>query len=346
MGTPAGFEEKEFEVLANASFSFGAFASGSAPPVLFSPGQVLEKTLGFDFSIYLAPNSTTYKLLFGSYPGPVSPGAFAAPVALPAVARSVNTFIQYKRPTYFGPNHRQTVWPQQPFLRFDVRSRYRLNNQNITDHSQLEALDVLASQNPAVKVRYACPSVWSRNDLYTQYALQDLISNCGFTDPRNLSHSENGTHSWWHNFWTFRPANPAAGCPNPSGPRRGAQTGEGFMQEVRDEIDNQPKSDPLEDIQRIRSTAKDKLTKSKFFASDSEFRGHSKAKFIERATSSSAEDFLDAPRNENWLAHSRAIDSTRPARPPRSSEMDVIEATVEVAATAKELGLTWMAAVE
>ena len=302
MGTFAGYEEKEFEALANASFVLQSSAAGPSTPKLFSPGQVLERRLGFDFSVYLDPTSTTYKLLFGAYPGPVTtPGATRTPTPLPTPARYVNSFIQYKRPEYFKQNHRQNVWGEQSFLRFSVRSRYQLAGQSITDHTQLEALDDLASHHPSVKVRYACPSVWTRQDLYTQYSTKALISGCAFTDPRNLSHVVNSTHVGWHNYWTFSPLNPGIGRPNPSGPTRSAQTGEDFMQEVRSSLDSQSSHDFRDDIFDIQSGAKEMLKNVSFFRSQSGVRGRTKAEFVEQARRSTQADFLDSPRDENWL---------------------------------------------
>lgn len=343
MGTFAGFEEKEFETLANASFVLNAPNTGANAPALFSPGQVLERKLGFDFSVYLDPTSTTYRLLFGAYPGRGTPGANTPPPQLPMPTRSVNTFVQYKRPEYFTQNHRQTVWSGQPFLRFCVRSKYRVNGQTVVDHSQLDTLDRLASSNPGLKVRYACPSAWTRNGLYTDYARLSLISNCAFTDPRNLSHVVNGGHAGWHDFWTYQPSNLALGRPNPSGPLREAQTGDGFMEEVQESVYNQASYDFLDEVFHIQATAKESLKESRFFASKSDFLGPTKAQTVERATKSTKKDFLDAPRDQNWLVKSSDMDNP-PPRQPRDNEMEVVKTTVEVAATARELGLTWMTA--
>lgn len=64
MGTWAKFEEKEFETLCNASL---LLRSRNQPgrPRIFSPGQALEKKVGFDFSMYLDPNEKVYRSLFG-----------------------------------------------------------------------------------------------------------------------------------------------------------------------------------------------------------------------------------------------------------------------------------------
>lgn len=345
MGTSAGFEEKEFETLANASFVLAAPTAPRRAPALFSPGQVLERTMGFDFSVYLDPTSTTYRLLFGAYPGPRTPGANSPPAQPPTIARHVNTFIQYKRPEYFTQNHRQTVWKGEPFLRFSVRSKYRLNGQLVDDHSQLETLDRLVSNNPELKVRYACPSSWTRDDLYADYTRQALISNCAFTDPRNLSHVVNGRHTGWHDYWTYQPTNLAVGRPNPSGPLREAQSGEGFMEEIASSFNAQPSNDFRNEVFQIQTTTRESLKESRFFASKSELRGRTKAQTVDQVTKSTEKDFLNTQRDENWLVNS-SEDSYLPARLPQGDEMEIVERTVEVAATARELGLTWMTAVE
>ncbi len=344
MGTSAEFEEKEFETLANASFALGGQSRQQSLPSMFSPGQVLEKTLGFDFSVYLSPSSTTYKLLFGSFTGPVTPGAQAAAVNLPPIARNVNTFLQYKRPTQFSRNHRQRLWRDQEFLRFDARSHYQLNGQRHRNHAQLEALDAIASQNPSVVVRYACPSTAIRRALYSQYAQGTLLASCCFLDPRKLSHAPTGTHEWWHDFWTFLPGNPGSGYPNPEGPYTVAETGDQFWHEVNGKLNSKAPQSPLREIETIRSSPLLKTRDSEFFKSPSESRGPSKSLVIQQAVDSTQRDFLNSPRNSFSNYHWAPIKNPNPSRRPNTGEMESIRAAVELAATAKEMGLTWIVA--
>lgn len=346
MGTHAEFEEKEFETLANVSFALGSHSTTGLAPPMFSPGQVLERDLGFDFSIYLNPSSTTYKLLFGAYPGPPAPGASAPPAPLPAAAPFVNVFLQYKRPEHFTVNHRQPVWQHTSFLRFEVRSRYRRHGRSIVDHSQLEALDDLAqSGGVTTKVRYACPSVWTRTDLYDLYANVNLIDTCVFVEPSLLSHQVSGAHSRWHNYWTFNPSQPlTTGIPNPRGEmREDAQSGASFSREILTNLETKVTEDFLENVHKTRSFAEG-LKSSEYLKAPSDSRGRTKSQFIDDATGSVRNDFLDQPRDDSWLVGPARKVHPRPSRRPHPTELEIISAAVEVAATAKQLDLTWMTA--
>lgn len=347
MGESAGFEEKEFEVLANASFMFGAQAGGAPLPVLFSPGQVLERRLGFDFSIYLNPSSRTYRLLFGAFPGHVVTPGTANPnphlLNQYPVLGTVNTFIQYKRPEFFKPTHRQSVWPGEAFLRFSVRSRYQVGGQKREDHRQLIALDELASSVHGVKVRYACPSVWVKEDLYAQYRAQTLIKKCSFVDPRNLSIANGVTHMGWHDFWTFKAGDPSQACGNPGGPLHESETGARFLEEFGDaEFSESREFD--DSISELKSFSDDTLKYSEFFHAESGERGSTKEQVVLESRNNVANDFLEEPWRETWHVGRRYPDVELDPRPPRGDELEFIQATVQVAATSRELGLVWLVA--
>lgn len=346
MGHNAGFEEKEFETLANATLANQAPAVLGTVPLLYSPGQVLERELGFDFGVWLDPSSITYKLLFGSFPRVSTPGTTGTPPALPRAAQSINTFIQYKRPTYFTPRHRQSVWRGQSFIKFDVRSRYTRNGVRTVDHSQLEALDVLASNNPGAKVRYACPSVWTRDDLYSQYAQRTLLPSCAFVDPRLLSHQVNGVHNSWHDCWSFRPAQPALGRPNPAGPEKHSDSGDSFLFDLSADLQGTNGSDFASDISDIESVAKEMRRNFDFFKSRSEEGEFSKASFVEQASKSIDSDLLSRPRDDDWLTIETNLAYPNAFRVPNDEDKSLIRTAIEVAATVKELGLTWFTATQ
>lgn len=339
-----GFEEKEFETLANSSFILQSSIKPGAV-VMFSPGQALEKDLGFDFSVQLDPTSTTYRLLFGSFPGTPRTVGYprANPPGMPRIHGVVNTFIQYKRPYYLRANHRQSVWRGRPFLRFDVRSTRRVNGQSVTDHSQLSALCDLADNNPDVKVRYACPSVWTSEDLYSQHADHTLVERSSFTDPRNLYHDRMNPTSGWHNYWTFTPDSPWNGRPNPDGPLRDAQTGEDFLTELSRESTRPSKAKFQHEVAEIYSKSSERLKSSNFFQQPSDYQQGTKGDAVIKARESVNEHFVEPFRDPRWLL-SKAAGSTGIVRPPSRDDIFAIETAVDVAATARELGLVWMSA--
>lgn len=344
MGHPAGFEEKEYETLMNAALAISAASQGGAPQ-LFSPGQVLERELGFDFSVFLDPSSRQYRLLFGAFQGPVlrTPGVVApAPGPLPGGAPVVNIFLQYKRPEYFRATHRQPVWNGNPFMRFEVRSRYRNGGMTVVDHSQLEALDRLAAQNPDWLVRYACPSVWTRQDLYASFSQAQLLADSCVVDPRHLARQTGG----WHNFWTFDPMNPGVGQGNPDGAKVSAETGQDFLSGLSQRVTHETGTFSQK-VGELSQALSDARQTDGYFDQATEARDRRKKaprtrnQWIERTVIEFDAALLDAPLGEEWRTR-RSGHAPRDSIRPSGGEREVIELTLEVAATVAELGLTWV----
>lgn len=339
MGTTAGFEEKEYETLANIEFAAACQCKPGQLPQVFSPGQTLEKALGFDFSINLKKNSSTFKKLFGGFTGPVShgssiPGINQPSVSLPAGAPAVNVFIQYKRPTYYSKNNRSTLWKNQEYLGFDVRQ----NN----SHQQLETLARLAAHNPTSKVRYACPSAWTKIDLYSQYDNGDLLSRSAFVDPRNLSHAVNGKHSYWHNRWTFPPSRPALGKPNPDGNLFENQSGEEFLRSLLHSASATNEWSFIEQIHELQLFMRELQEEIKIFEGRSRFGKYTKKEAIEFAVRSVSNDLDDAIFVTESDYASRQNSQHNPTNTLSESDVETIRKATEIAATARELQLTWM----
>lgn len=225
----AEFEEKEFETLSNVALVSEQLAKKRGVQV-FSPGQVLEKKLGFDFAAELGRHSRLHRRLFGGTPGmPGITAAQSASLGMPFVSSTklLNVFLQYKRPEHFRPGHRSLLWPKgEEFLRFTVSEN---NSAGGGWHfSQVSALNSLATQlQGTALVRYACPAVWTRTDLYGLYSQGQLLDNCAFVDPRKLILGTPGQQ--FHRRWTFQKPRPDFGKPNPDGALTKVENGEEFV---------------------------------------------------------------------------------------------------------------------
>lgn len=235
MGAWAEYEEKEFETLANAEFVLNSRA-GKRGIRLFSPGQVLEKTLGFDFSTKVAPHSPLHRRLFAGFPsatGITSPTASAVNIPVSKTTRLLNFFVQYKRPEHFAQGHRSSLWSKnEEYLRFRVADR-RPGAGMGWDYSQIAALvELQDALSGSALVRYACPSVWTKNALYSGFHGGDLLDSSVFVDPGELETI--GTPGTFHKYWTFQSTNLSSGMPNPGGPKARSVGGERFFNEIRD----------------------------------------------------------------------------------------------------------------
>lgn len=345
MGVYAGFEEKEYETLMNASIALGASQNGTLPRI-FSPGQVLELQLGYDFAAYLDPSSVTYRLLYGQFPGPAAP-VFGPmmPLPVPPGAPVVNAFIQYKRPEYFTDRHRQPVWRRQSFMRFGVRSRYRVDGNAVVDHRQLEALVRLANRNPDVVVRYLCPSVWTRADLYGSFQGGRLLQESCAVDPRHLGRAGGR----WHDYWTFDPLNPHVGQGNPSGPKVEIGNADSLLGSMRAKDISAPKGF-VSSVDELIEVARELRHDSNVFDAPSERvvesprRLKSKREAIEEARGFIEKSLLDDPASTRWPDGGAGGFGLTKAR-LLQEDRGMVQNVVEIAATAAELGLKWIVAV-
>lgn len=328
------FEEKEYETLMNQTLGVEAYSQNNdAMPAVYSPGQVLEKHVGFDFSIYLVPTSAIYKILFGSANNwPAAPRTQAS-VALPAAALGNNCFLQYKRPQHFTAQHQKPYWVGEPFYRFDVRSGpYQGRN-----HEQLEALVELGRMCKGSSiVRYACPATYERavlNQLYTQ---KRLLDNSVFVDPRCLGQKQGGPP--WHNYWAFkRSANGYTGRGNPDGEEVELISGDTFW----DDGEYQPIEAFPETVVNISAVMNDTPS----------VRRYLRAQHVVEGRARHIGPWVDALVEEAWNEARRDIvewaeNMGRPLTPDQIAAMrnasGTLCAAVHVGATARALGLEWV----
>lgn len=307
------FEEKEFETLANASLLAGAPAGVK----VFSPGQVLEATLGFDFSMSLSPSSKAAQILRKSFPtrSGVSPTmAAAARLPSPVSGMFLNLFLQYKRPTHFRVGHRSSLWPSgEEFLRFDAMQRKRIGGVNTVNFDQVEAMTDLESQfGVQAQVRYVCAGFATRDALYSNFAAGTLLAQSTFVEPRRLR-----LGSGFHSYWTYQSGALSSGQPNPGGPREEARNGFDFFADMR--------------FANIRASSLDEFTYNSSLAAARAKEGDSWKRRRGRERSFAE---LEEERRTEAAYEVRHLFSP--------SDADRIVQTIETAAVARTLDLEWM----
>lgn len=317
MAVWAEFEEKEFETLANVALVSEQRARKRTVQV-FSPGQVLEKTLGFDFATHVGDHTRLHRRLFGTAPG--APGATPdqlAQLKMPFApsTRLLNVFLQYERPEHFKIGHRSALWPRdEEFLRFTVSENNIVGGGYHFD--QVTALDHLAaSLGPAALVRYACPAVWTKPELYGLFSANRLLDNSIFVEPRKLA--DHRGPDPYHRRWTYQRNRPQAGKPNPAGPWTAAESGEAFMDSAETSADHSPKSEDFG-----REIVLDAVEAKKV-----------------RALVDSRKAKLAARVRARSEAEDKAIEEDLKRVSP--NEVEAVRASAELATIARDLGVQW-----
>lgn len=181
----AEFEEKTYE-------QHLIFELTGERKLFFSPGQVLEGTIGFDVALHSKnrlfwkhfPNVENskwwYKFLF-LYP----PGTEISRELWQELQRNIeyfpkfkfNCFIQAKRPEYMiGSRASEYSSWNKPYFRYDLNS------------SQQNALEFLAQKtNKKALVIYACPTFYTSSDYWKiQQQNEGLIRNSNFCEVEKL----------------------------------------------------------------------------------------------------------------------------------------------------------------
>lgn len=196
----AGFEEKTYEVAYCIELAVGV----GGQPQVYSPGQVLEKLLGFDAAGNPDPHHVLWAVLALPRPQGVQlvPPLWGASkavqppiVALPSYPISV--FLQFKRPEYLqGPAAKQWKMWNHPYYRFK-RSK-----------EQQQVLGRLERRlGVQAVVRYAAPAFHTLGELEAAQLAGTVITNSGHVPPALLQR-----HLWW----TYD-APGHVGRPNPDG---------------------------------------------------------------------------------------------------------------------------------
>jgi hypothetical protein len=194
----AKFEEKTFETAYCIEIATGP----GGHPVLFSPGQVLEKILGFDAAANPGPRHILWKVLRLPRPPGLNllPGLWAGgiqPTKAKLPTYPVSVFLQFKRPDYLrGARAKQWKLWKSPYYRFE-----RTTHQ----HTVLARLE--RNLTTQAVVRYAAPAFHTLPQLEAAQLTRSVIASSGHVAPLRLGR---------HRVWTYqRPG--SYGRPNPSG---------------------------------------------------------------------------------------------------------------------------------
>lgn len=177
--TWAQFEEKELEGPLNAQLS--------ARGVFWSPGQVLEKIVGFDVAMVVSEVGFWASMGFGTVPSgrrvlsswwPGWPSLFVRPLfrfRTPPTF-TLNAFFQYKRPQYLS--HGGSEWSAwaSPYYRFDL-----------TRHQQLALEACATSLGVHGLVAYGSPVFYQRDELFRHIEHGTLVNNTHFVEAVRLS---------------------------------------------------------------------------------------------------------------------------------------------------------------
>jgi len=196
---PAEFEEKTYE-----GTLYNQLERGQRN--LFTPGQVLEGTVGFDRGLFLSQVALWQTL---GYKTPLHGAALAYydwPVTWgPARPRSqlpnykLNLFLQTKRPEYYKRRPRSVAklaGTKAPLWAF-----------HITSHQQ-KLLEVLADTTQGrAHVTYACAAFHTNTALFAHMKNRTIVENSTFPSVSRLS-----GHSAWY-YWL--PGASGAANPDP-----------------------------------------------------------------------------------------------------------------------------------
>lgn len=157
-------------------------------------------------------------------------------------------------------------------------------------------------------------------------------------DPRHLKR----TGGQWHNFWTFDPATPAVGQGKPDGEKVPVESGREFFTK-RTAPDRELSSDFLTELSGLKRAMSEVRRERKYFDQPAERSGdhESKNRAIVEAVSDLESALLATPVGDGWLTKRGQL-ATQPSRPVTAGDKEMIEGAIEVAATAAELGLTWI----
>lgn len=172
----ADFEEKEYEIPLYLELADGS-------PYVWFPGQVLEKSLGFDGTL-LTKNSTFWKMFSRSRINQSGIDLNSVATSL-AINRQLPTFrcnlmLQVKRPQYLK-NRVGGYSGQSPYYRFTIKNAQQGTLENLGDIVGNRAF-----------IGYASPAFHKLAQLYKHTIHSSLISHSSFIQSTHL----NGHRHW------------------------------------------------------------------------------------------------------------------------------------------------------
>jgi hypothetical protein len=183
---PAEFEEKSYE-----GPLYNQLERGNAE--LFTPGQVLENTLGFDAGLFVAQSALWETL---GYKTPLRGAAlayydwpYAWRLARPTVKIPrfrLNLFLQAKRPVYYRRRPRA--------MRSIASMQGPLWSFRVTEHQQ-RRLEVLSDRlQGRAHVAYAAAAFHTYADLFTHTKRRTIVENSTFPSVEKMM----GHEAWYY----------------------------------------------------------------------------------------------------------------------------------------------------
>jgi hypothetical protein len=163
-------------------------------------------------------------------------------------------------------------------------------------------------------VRYACPSSWTKDDLYSRFHSGRLIDSCTFVNPSGLEFA--GTPGTFHKYWTFSASDLTSGIPNPDGPAVASDTGESLFTRF---------------TQSAAPVGRERYTEA-LIASSVEIKEQIEALRDRRSRKSTSE------RAEDERERRAIADEVRSFQ---GLQRQVVSAAIELDAAARDLGLRW-----
>jgi len=173
----ASFEEKEFENPVNHQLVHG--------DLMWTPGQMLEKVIGFDAAIFVETSSFWSALgLSKKRAGtPILASWWKSRAAQSRLSQKpppsfpINAFLQYKRPEYLTSSKtKEWRYWKQPFFRFQI-----------TPHQHAALLACASQVGSRGIVAYGSPAFHLRDDLFYYTKNRLLVRNTHFVAAERLS---------------------------------------------------------------------------------------------------------------------------------------------------------------
>lgn len=183
--TTADFEEKTYEIAYCIELATGV----GGHPAVFSPGQVLEKLLGFDAAANPGSGHVLWKVLAHPRPAGVvlAPPLWGLLKTLQPKTSSipsypVSLFLQFKRPEHVhGPTAKQWKLWKHAYYRFKR-----------TTHQQQTLARLERRLGAQAAVRYAAPAFHTIAQFESAQLAGTVIAQSGHVPPARLR-----KHVWW-----------------------------------------------------------------------------------------------------------------------------------------------------
>ncbi len=271
----AEFEEKEYETFANVEL-YQLGRRGPLPP-LWTPGQVLEATLGYDAAANVRLNKSLRRAMalpprrHARMDGVTTAAIYPARGQYANIPRFVaSLFIQYKRPDRMsGRGQSAHLWNGQRYYRARIE----------TDSNQYRILrDLDQMVHPRAVVRYAAPAFHTRTELFASASTHAVLERTAFLRPVRLKDQ--------HTYWTYRMPG-SMGLWNPAGDASYAESIDQMVENLSDRQESETLQSHLRELflsiaeaDHLGLTDSDRRLLDAFLAPNARIGRHSQARAI------------------------------------------------------------------